>query len=89
MLLGAPKFADKTGYLPFIDLTYLFRQLTEGFGNIRPEIGDERYMNLIQMFDQMQALLEADPEDRTGETAQGCRIIHAMEDILRQVPRKR
>jgi len=36
----------------------------------------------------MRALFEADPEDKTGETSKGCKIIHEMEDLLRQVRRK-
>ena len=36
----------------------------------------------------MWALFEADPEDKTGETLEGCKIIHQMEDILRQAQRK-
>jgi hypothetical protein len=42
----------------------------------------------MRMSDQMRALFEADPEDKTGDTLKGCKIIHAMEDILRQARRK-
>jgi len=88
MLLSAPKFLDKTGYLPFINLDYVFRQLHEGLAHNRPTLGEERYHQLTQMSDQMRALFEADPDDKTGETLKGCKIIHEMEDILRQVRRK-
>ena len=88
MLLGAPKFLDKTGYLPFENLEYVFRQLKEGLGNIRQTLGEEGYHQLLQMSDQMRALFEADPEDKTGDTLKGCKIIHEMEDILQQVRRK-
>lgn len=36
----------------------------------------------------MRALFEADPEAKTGDTVRGCKILHQMEDILRQVRRK-
>ncbi len=88
MLLSAPKFRDKTGYFPFENLEYVFRQLHEGLGNVRPALGEERYHQLMGMSDQIRALFEADPEDKTGETLRGCKIIHAMEDILKQVRRK-
>jgi hypothetical protein len=42
----------------------------------------------MRMSDQMRALFEADPEDKTGETLKGCKIIHQMEDILRQARQK-
>jgi hypothetical protein len=88
MLLGAPKFQDKTGYFPYRNLEYDFRQLTGGLDNIRQALGDERYQQLLRMSDRMRVLFEADPEDTTGETLEGCKIIHEMEDILRQVRRK-
>jgi len=88
MLLGAPTFLDRTGYFPYRNLDYDFQQLTEGLSNIRQTLGEERYNELMRMSDQMRALFEADPEDKTGETLKGCKIIHEMEDILIQVRRK-
>ena len=84
----APKFTDKTGYFPYQNLDYVFRQLNEGLSVNRKTLGEERYRELIRMSDQVRALFEADPEDKTGETLKGCKIIHQMEDILRQVRRK-
>lgn len=88
MLLGAPRFLDKTGYFPHRNLDYDFQQLTEGLSAIRQTLGEERYNELMRMSDQMRALFEADPEDKTGDTLKGCKIIHQMEDILRQAQRK-
>jgi hypothetical protein len=88
MLLSAPKFLDKTGYFPYMNLDYVFRELHAGLSLNRQALGEERYNELTQMSDQMRALFEADPEDNTGETLKGCKIIHEMEDILRQVRRK-
>lgn len=88
MLLRAPKFEDKTGYLPHRNCGYVFKQLIGGFDNIRQELGEACYGELLLMSDRVRALFEADPEDKTGETLEGCKIIHQMEDILRQVRRK-
>ena len=88
MLLSAPKFVDKTGYFPHRNLDYAFRQLNEGLSFNRPTLGEERFHELLRMSDDMRALFEADPEDKTGDTLKGCKIIHAMEDILRQVRRE-
>jgi hypothetical protein len=88
MQISAPKFLDKTGYLPFLNLDYVFQQLYEGLAQNRQTLGDERYQELTRMSDRMRALFEADPEDKTGETLEGCKILHQMEDILRQVRRK-
>ncbi|MGO4872690.1 MAG: hypothetical protein ACLPGW_19155 [Roseiarcus sp.] len=79
---------DKTGYFPYRNLDYVFRQLNEGLSFNRPTLGEERYHELMRMSDQMRALFEADPEDKTGDTLKGCKIIHEMEDILKQVRRK-
>ena len=89
MLLGAPRFRDKTGYFPHRDLEYDFQQLAGGLNNIQPALGDDLDQQLRRMSDQMRALFEADLDDKTGETLEGCKIIHKMEDILRQVRRKR
>jgi hypothetical protein len=88
MLLSAPKFTDKTGYLPFLNLEYVFRELCEGLNYNRPKLGKERYHELMQMSDRMRALFEADQEDKTGETWEGRRIILEMVDILKQARRK-
>jgi|SRR5579863_2213727 len=88
MLISAPKFLDETGYLPYRNLDYIFQQLYKGLAQNRQTLGDERYQELMQMSDRMRALFESDPEDKTGETLAGCKIIHRMEDILRQVQRK-
>ena len=88
MLVSAPNFLDKTGWLPFLNLDYVFQQLNQGLSLNRQTLGEERYSELMRMSDQMRALFEADPDDKTGETLKGCKIIHQMEDILRQVRRK-
>ncbi len=88
MLVSAPRFLDKTGYFPYMNLEYVFQQLNQGFGHNRLTLGEERYNDLMRMSDQMRALFEADPEDKTGETLKGCKIIQEMEEILRQVQQK-
>jgi len=88
MLVSAPKFLDQTGYFPYMNLDYVFQQLNQGLSLNRQTLGEERYSELMRMSDQMRALFEADPEDKTGDTLKGCKIIHQMEDILRQVRRK-
>jgi hypothetical protein len=88
MLLSAPNFSDKTGHLPFLNLDYVFQELHAGLAQNRQVLGEERYQQLMQMSERMRALFEADPEDKTGETSKGCKIIHEMEDLLRQVRRK-
>ena len=89
MLLSAPKFSDKTGHLPFLNLDYVFQELHAGLAHNRQVLGEERYQRLTQMSECMRALFEADPEDKTGETLQGCKIIHEMEDVLKQVRQER
>jgi hypothetical protein len=88
MLLSAPKFTDKTGWLPFLNLDYVFQQLNEGLSHNRSALGEERYHELMRMSDRMRGLFEADPENKTGETRKGRDIIYQMEDIVKQVRRK-
>jgi hypothetical protein len=88
ILLSAPKFLDNTGYLPHRDLDYVFQQLLAGLDHNRAKLGEERYVQLKGMSERMRALFEADPETKTGETLQGYKIIHEVEDILDEVRRK-
>lgn len=88
MLLNSPTFVDKTGYLPFLNLDYVFEELNDGLALNRQTLGEARYNELMGMSDRMRALFVADPEDKTGETAMGCKIILEMEDIVRQARRK-
>ena len=88
VLLNSPNFEDKTGYFPFKNIEWVFQQLNGGLNNIRETIEEARHHELMRMSAQIRALFEADPEDKTGETAVACRIIHEMEDILRGVDRK-
>jgi hypothetical protein len=88
MLLSSPKFTDKTGYMPFLNLDYVFRELHVGLSSNRQTLGEGRYHQLIEMSDRMRALFEADPENTTGETRKGRDIIYEIEDVLKQVRRK-
>jgi hypothetical protein len=88
MLSSARTFTDKTGYFPYQNLDYVFQQLFDGLSSNRQALGEERYEKLTHMSRRMRALFEADPEDKTGETLEGCKIILEMEDILRQIRRK-
>jgi len=88
MLLSAPTFKDRTGWLPFLNLEYVFRQLAEGLAQNRARLGEHRYHDLTRLSAEMRALFEADPENKTGETLQGRKIILQMEDILRGALRK-
>ena len=85
MLLSAPQFRDRTGYFPHLNLDHVFLELNKGLDFNRRTLGEERYDQLMRMSDHMRALFEADPEDKTGDTLKGCKIIHEMEDLLRQV----
>lgn len=88
ILLKAPRFIEKIGYFQSMSIEYVFSRLKEGLANVRKTLGEEHYQELARMSDKIRALFEADPEDKTGETLEGCKIIHQMEDILRQARQK-
>ncbi len=88
MILYAPKFTGNSAYSSFRNPEYQFRQLNEGLAFNRKKLGEERYQKLAQMSDQIRALFEADPDSKTGDTAQGRRIIQDMLEIVEQARRK-
>jgi tRNA 2-selenouridine synthase SelU len=88
MMLSAPTFADLSGYLPFLNLDYVFQELHEGLSHNRRRLGEERYHELVRISDEMRTLFEADPENKTGQALEGYKRIRAMEDILKAAMRK-
>jgi hypothetical protein len=89
MMLLSPKFEDITGYFPGRSIDTTFYELNEGLRLMRGKLGDELYLKLRDMSDQMRAHFEADPEDKTGESLKGREIIMDMEDLLKEHGRKR
>jgi hypothetical protein len=87
MLLKAPTFLDKTGRFPYRNLDYVFRQLHESLDVNRQMLGEDRYRQLSMLSARMRTLFEADPEDKTGKTSEGRKIILEMEEILKEVRR--
>lgn len=88
MMLKSPTFVDKTGYFPGRNVETIFHSLNEGLRLIWAELGEERYLKLIEMSDRMRAHFEADPEDKTDDTLKGRAIIREMEILLKQGTKK-
>jgi len=71
-----------------IDMTFF--SLNEGLLVLRKKLGEERYTKLRSLSDEMRALFESDPDDKTtGDTHTGRMLIHEMEDILRSATRRK
>jgi hypothetical protein len=88
MMFASPTFIDGTGYFPSQNIDTIFLQLKEGLRLIRRKLGEERYLELMEMSDRMRAHFEADPENKTDDTLKGRAIIHEMEELLKQKVRK-
>lgn len=86
MMLCAPLFEDITGYFPQMNLASEFLGLNESLLALRKKLAEERYEKLKVLSDEMRALFEADPENKTGETRAGRKIIREMEDIVKSPP---
>jgi hypothetical protein len=89
MMLYSPTFKDKTGYFPQRNVDTAFVSLNEGLLVVRTKLGEERYAMLSAMSDKMRALFEADPDDTTGDARAGRKIIREMEDILKNMSKRR
>jgi hypothetical protein len=88
MVIETQDFRDETGYLSFKNLYCVFRQLIEELTLNRETLGNDRYQTLLRLTEKMRGYFEADPTDLTGDTLKGCKIVHEMEDIIREVRRK-
>jgi hypothetical protein len=89
MMLDAPTFKDRSGYFPQMGIETEFFALNEGLKNIRRKVGEKRYEALLALSHRMRAHFEADPENKSNDTIAGRELIHAMEDILAEVSRRR
>jgi len=89
MRLLSPTFRDITGYFPGRNIDNTFYELNEGLRLLQPKLGEDLYLKLRDMSDQMRAHFEADPEDQTDDSLKGRDIILEMMDLLKQSRRKR
>jgi hypothetical protein len=89
MMILSPTFRDITGYFPGRNIDNTFYELNEGLRLLQPKLGDDLYLKLRGMSDQMRAHFEADPEDQTDDSLKGRDIILEMMDLLKQSRRKR
>ena len=83
MMLSSPTFVDRLGNFPERNIDTVFATLNQDFGNVRKQLGEDRYAQLIDMADRMRAHFEADPEDKTADGAAGRQLIYDMEDVLK------
>lgn len=84
-MLNSPTFVDPTGYFPERNIDTEFFALKGGFHVVRKQLGEERFERLMGLTDRMKAHFLADPEDKTGESEAGRKLIFEMEDVLREV----
>jgi len=89
MMLGSPDFKDDTGYFPERNIDTAFFSLNEGLQVIRGKLGEEHYMTLRGMSDQMRALFESDPDNTNGGTKAGRKLIREMEGVLKSTAKPR
>ena len=89
MILSSPTFKDRTGYFPRQNIDTAFLALNEGLLALRKKLGEERYVALRTLSDQMRVLFESDPDDTNGGAKAGCKLIREMEDILRSTAERR
>jgi len=85
MMLSKATFKDDTGYFPDMSIETEFVALNGGLDNLRNQIGEDHYIQLAALSDQMRAHFEADPQERTGEAREARAIILQMRDLLTQL----
>jgi hypothetical protein len=89
MLLSSPKFVGDPVYFPYLTIHTEFKTLDAGINLLRPQLGEELHSNLITMSAEAKRLFEADPDDKTGDTEKGQKIILDMLDLVEELIRQR
>lgn len=85
MWLSAPTFLDKLGDFPERNIDSEFHILVESFGIVRKKLGEERYARLVDLAGRAKALFAADPEDKTGDSDAGRRLLSEIEELVQEV----
>jgi hypothetical protein len=80
----SPKFEDKTGFERDRTIETEFYALYEGWKNVRKKLGEEDYARALVITAKMKEMFLADPEDVTGETHEGRKLVWQLEDIIRE-----
>lgn len=89
MVLGAPRFIDKSGFFPNRNVNSEFFALVEGFKTIQRRLGEDNYEKVVALAQRAKGLFEADPDDKTGDTAKGLECLFEIEDILKAASRRK
>jgi hypothetical protein len=82
MVLGAPKFIDTSGFFPGKGIETEYFRLTEGLKLARPELGEERYVKLVEMGQRTRAYFVAAADDDADEVWAGRNLLLDMEEIM-------
>ncbi len=89
MSLWAPTFRDKTLVFPDRNLESEFHELVEGLSLVCKKLGEQRYTRLIDLAARAKTLFAADQDDSNGKTDEGRELLCQMQDVLRDVRRRR
>ncbi|WP_158807969.1 hypothetical protein [Beijerinckia sp. L45] len=89
MMLESPALIDRTGYFPGKTLNTVFYSLNESLAQVRGNLGDQSYLQLLDMSHHMRAHFEADPHNKTDDTLKGRGLINEMLAVLKQAALKR
>lgn len=86
---GAPTFVDDSGHFPERSIDTDFTMLTAGVGKVRSKVGEERYAALMVLAARAKALFADDPEDSSGKTGEGIKLLYEIEDIIQAARARR
>lgn len=82
MVLGSPKFIDTSGFLAGKNLETEYFALTEGLKIVRPELGEERYAQLVEMAERTKAYFIAAADEDADEVWAGRNLLLDMDEIV-------
>jgi hypothetical protein len=77
-------FIDDSGWFPWTNIETEFHALNEGWNNVRKKLGEEDYARAVAITARMKEMFLADPDDVTGETHEGRKLVWQLEDIIKE-----
>jgi hypothetical protein len=89
MFLGAPTFIDGLGVFPDRNIDSEFHALTEGAKKVRKKLGEERYVQVIDLAGQAKTLFSGDPNDNNGKADRGRLLLYEIEKLIQDARSRR
>lgn len=89
MMLEAPTFVDRLGFLPDQTIDSRFHQLDTALSRVKPKLGAESYAKAVDLSVRAKALFLSDADMTNGKTKEGIWLLDEISKLITDARRRR